>query len=234
MKHFKFICLIFLLGLAGQGSTESRIVSVEGDVKIRRGLEESWLIAAPDMLLEDIDSIMNGETGIVVLQMQDGRNFRMGQNSILDIADLRAISERELFLFLTAKKINSLKVPENQTPVRLQHVSTVRADQKTVADTQDARIQNIAWKREANAALAMVDQSYHPNAVVKIYKILGKYAAGVDRSRLYLYLGKAFEALDENGRALEAYQSALNFSDPSTDSSVTVESSEAILRLKQP
>ena len=58
-----------------------RIKSSSGDVKIRRGVEETWHPASAGTELEEIDSILTGEAGQVVLELTGGGTFRLVKKS---------------------------------------------------------------------------------------------------------------------------------------------------------
>ena len=232
MLKINTICFVCLsLFMAGENFAGARILSLKGDVKVRRGMEETWQPAAVNMLLEDMDSILNGETGSVVLSIDDGRTFYMGGNSILDIADLRRITEQQLFLYLTARKIRSLDPPAGEKPIRIQNVSTVRADDRSQTESASTAANDLC-AQETNAALAMAEQAFYPNAVMKMHKILEAHGSIADKGSLYFYLGRSFEALDDRGRALEAYQSVLRYATPK-QRSFRSEAESAMKRLKQ-
>ena len=59
-----------------------RIKSSSGDVKIRRGVEETWHPASSGTELEEIDSILTGEGGHVVLELAGGETFRLSHNAM--------------------------------------------------------------------------------------------------------------------------------------------------------
>lgn len=193
------------------GTTSARIIQLEGDVKIRRGLEESWSRADLDMLLEDIDTILTGERGEVVLRLGTGKKFRLGSNAIVDIGDLRKISERELFLLLMSEKVGRLTPAAPDGKLRIANVSVVRAENK--AHTSKAKVDDLkALHRvqETNGARAMYAQKFYPNAIVKFHRILQKNP-GLERcSEIYYYLGKSFEKIGEPGRALDAYRTFMH------------------------
>jgi len=231
MLRIKLTLFGLLVYTIVDASAGARIVSMQGDVKVRRGLEETWQMAARGMLLEDMDSILNGEASDVLLELEDGRSFRLGGNAILDIADLRLITEQQLFLYLTAQKIRNLDPPETGKPIRIQNVSTVRADDRSDSSVDNQVEDNLVWMQETNAALAMIEQKYYPNAVMKVHKILDAHAKSADKARLYFYLGQSFEALEDNGRALEAYQGCVGYCKSDQDQ-MRSQAEDAIKRIK--
>jgi tetratricopeptide (TPR) repeat protein len=204
------ILLILLVGvelaLAG-----AKIVKFSGEVRIRRGVEESWQPASIDILLEDLDTILTGVNGIVVLQTSEGINFELGNNSILDISDLRKISEKELFLYLMSQKVQNIEPRAGNTKLRIGNVSVVHGESK--AESENASGDELKPEflvQETNGARALYDQKFYPNAIIKFYKILDKYNSVQNKGEINLYLGRSFEALNHPGQAIDAYQSVID------------------------
>jgi len=202
--------MLLLAGLA-----HAAIIStLNGDVRVRRGLEETWQPASRGMELDDMDTILTLE-GSVELEF-DHKTFFMGSHSILDIGDLRDISRREMFLFLMAQKVNNIP-PRSSDSMRISNASTVHGSKKS-ADTGQADESDAKWRREYNAAMAMYDQEFYTNSVVKLHKIRTRYSQVPDCGKIDFLLGKSFEQLDEVGQAVDAYQRAIqNACDASTD-----------------
>ena len=206
-----FTILIVLLAGIEFAFAGAKIIRFSGEVKIRRGVEESWQPASVGILLEDIDTILTGANGIVVLQTSDGINFELRNNSILDISDLRKISEKELFLYLMSQKVKNIEPPEGKTKLRIGNVSVVHGESKAESEnTSGNDLQPEFLVQETNGARALYDQKFYPNTVIKLYKILNKYNSIQDKGEINLYLGKSFEALNHPGQAIDAYQSVIN------------------------
>jgi hypothetical protein len=197
------------ISACSSAAAEVKIISFSGDVKIRYGVEESWHPAAAGMMMREIDTILTGEASAVVLEMSEGTIFRLGSHAILDIADLRKITEREMFLFLMSQKVNQIPERKDKTPLRIGNVSVVHGESKAGSPQGAAGNESQAWSQEINGARALYDQHYYPNAVVKLHKILIKYPAVSDCGEIHFHLGKAFEALSKSGQANDAYHAAL-------------------------
>lgn len=208
MKTFKskFVFTVFFLGTVSL-SANVHIVKLQGDVKVRMGLDEVWQTASSEMILKNIDTILTGERSAVTLKLSEGITFTLGSQSILDIGDLREITERELFLYLTAEKVKQIPNP-GSPKVRIENVSVVRAENKSVGN-QPHKQSSHFWRYEVNGAKALHDQKFFPNAVIKLMNILKKYGHIENGGLVNLYLGQSFEALEKNGRALDAYHQSL-------------------------
>lgn len=233
----KRIQLAFLI-LAGMAQFVSaapavKIVSLSGEVKVRRGVEETWHLAAAGMRLEEIDTILTGEASAVVLETPDGATFRLSSYAILDIADLRKITEREMFLYLMSNKVNQIPARQEKTRLRIGNVSVIHGTSQAESSRRAAEDESQIWVQESNGAKALYDQHYYPNAVVKLHKILAKYPNLEDCGEIHFYLGKAFEALSKPGQASDAYKIALErLCDDGASKQRADEARQAIERLK--
>jgi hypothetical protein len=187
-----------------------RIVGLRGDVRVRRGLDETWSAAETGMLLKPIDTIFSGETSEVILMLEDGPRFTLGGNAVLDADDLRRITERQMFLFLMSQKIGRMTMPDSASPVHIANVSVVRGSDKRAGTGPLLPADESGWVREKNGARALFEAGYVTNTVVKLHKIIQRYPSIEDRGEIQFALGQAFEALNEPGRAFDAYQRALD------------------------
>ena len=84
---------------------EALILRIHGSVKIRRGVSEEWLPARPNMFLRRIDTIMSEGNSWAELRIDEKETYRLPQKAMLDICDLKRISEDELFLMLMDQKL---------------------------------------------------------------------------------------------------------------------------------
>lgn len=233
------IILVFIMTRICMSQTTVRISGLKGDVKIRRGMEESWDQAGIGLLLNSIDTILTGEASEVVLELSEGTTFLLGSQAILDIADLRKITERELFLYLMSQKINKIEPRNKNSKLHIENVSVVRAERKTMMlPSKQTAGESMMWHLEINGAKALYSQRYYTNAIVKFHKIIEKYPDYKDCGRTHYYLGRSFEKINETGRAIDAYQQVLerlknNSCENAYNQSMAKDASEAIIRLKK-
>lgn len=203
------LILLFCFLMGATATAQVRIAKITGDVKIRRGLEEVWQPTAAGTLLEEIDSILTGEASQAVLELPDGRSFLLPANAILDVSDLRRITERELFLLLMSRKIRSLPTSE-KTRLKIGRINVVHGEEKTdsLQSLPPAR-RNGEWRLLKNGATALFHNHLTTNAILKFSNILETYPEEQDCGEIHFFLGKSFEKLNKPGEALEAYQTVL-------------------------
>lgn len=208
----KIILLVILLLLYQSvfASQQVKIVTIKGEVKVRRGVEEIWQPAELGMLLEEIDTIQTGEKSEVTLKIEPGKNFKLNSSAQIDISDLREVSQKEMQLYLMTKKISKIKPRKQRTPLRVGNVSVVHGLKAEDAEPAEKNKNKKAWRKETNGAKALFDFQYYTNTVIKLNKILAKYSPQNDCGEIHFFLGKSFEALNKNGQAIDAFEVVLN------------------------
>lgn len=210
MKNILYIFISFILIIQTVSAEISiKIISTKGEALVRFGLEEDWKIAVSGINLKEIDTILTGEGGEIVLQFKGEKKFILGSNSILDIGDLREIQEKELFLFLMSKKVEKIEHRNGKTKLRIGNVSSVYGEDKSKSDT--TKLKNVDYsKKEINGAIALFIQQYYTNTLYKLHNLVDKYKSKINIGKINFYIAKAFEALDKNGQAMDSYQRVID------------------------
>jgi hypothetical protein len=231
---------LMILGILGTSlQADVKIVKAKGKVMVRFGIEESWHKAQIGSILKNIDSILSGEDGMVTLELEKGIQFKLGANAVLDVGDIREIQQRELFMYLMSQKIDQLDIKEETTPIKVGNVSIVHGDSKQAQQSVNVDSEQEDWYLlEINGALALYDHQYYPNTIIKFIKIQNKYDASRDKGKIDYFIGKSFEALNDQGQAQDAYKRALDeynqTKDPSSKEQTWVsDARESLKRLDQ-
>jgi len=240
MKNIFYIlvCSIFFTQFVN-AEISVKVIDTKGDTKVRFGLEEKWNKASAGMDLNEIDTILTGENGEIIIQFESGKKFILGSNSILDIGDLREIQEKELFLYLMSKKVEKFEPRSEKTKLRIGNISSVYGEDKSKSDSTDTiNAEDSISGKEVNGAVALFVQKYYTNTLYKLHNLLDKYKSRINLGKVNYYIAKAFEAMDKKGQALDAYQKVIdNYEDQATlsneDKIYLSESKNAISKLKQ-
>ncbi len=205
---FKFTCLWLFAWSAGYPyAAVVEIIKISGTVQVRHGLEEKWNLTLTGATLREMDSITTGPESEATLRTSDGLLFTLGANAMIDIADLRRITEQEMFLFIMSQKIEKLAAPGKKTGLEIGSVSVIHGIDKATqipAEMPDAA----SLVREMNGALALQQQRFYTNAVVKYHKLLRQDRQPLRQSLIRYELGCCFEQLQQPGQALDAFQTA--------------------------
>ncbi len=205
-----FLSLIILIQTAN-AEISIKIISTKGEAKVRFGLEEEWKSAVTGINLKEIDTIFTGEGGEIILLLEGGKKFVLGNNSLLDIGDLREIQEKELFLFLMSKKVENIEPRNGKTKLRIGNISSVYGEDQSNSDTINVKNSvNSISKKEINGAIALYVQQYYTNTLYKLHTLLDKYKSAISVGRINFYIAKAFEAIDKKGQAMDSYQNVID------------------------
>ncbi|MBN1155910.1 hypothetical protein JXB12_13410 [candidate division KSB1 bacterium] len=236
MKKLSLFLLLNLLFVnRSLTAIQVTILKINGEVQIRKGVEETWIRAREGMILEDIDSIMTGVGSSAELSLTGHTLFRLASNAMLDVTDLRDITEQELFLYIMEQKLKKIEPASSKTKLRIGNVSVVHGESQSNGQIDPADQHPDFWIQEKNGAIALYEQDYLTNSIVKIYKTLEIYPNIQDCGEMHLYLGKSFEALHKKGQAIESYMIAMQKSQtPTCDIDIrNVVAREADLALKR-
>ncbi len=210
MKNIIFM-LVFICLSVTSIHADVKILQTQGKVMVRLGLDETWQKAQVGAILKNIDTILSSENGQVILELEDGTKFKLGSNAILDIADIRTIQQRELFMYLMSQKIDNLEKADDSKKVKVGNVSIVHGQSKEADDKTEVKTDQEDWYPfEINGARALYDHQYYPNTIIKFMKIQNKYSAERDQGKIDYYIAKSFEELNDPGQARDAYQRALD------------------------
>jgi hypothetical protein len=236
MQKIKIIFVLFHLFVLKTlfANHDVEIVRVNGDVKVRRGIEENWIRAAVGMELKEIDTILSLE-GEVLLKIDKGLNFHLGNNSMLDIGDLRQITKRQLFLFLMAQKIDKIESGKESKKLRVGNVSVIHGESREQIDNFPEHSIQIKLEQEINGAKALYLQNFFTNSILSFYKILNRYSTNDHAVEIFYYLGKSFEMIAEPGQAIDCYHNAVEIAaknEKNKESSLLQEINEALHKLK--
>jgi len=194
------------------------IVKMEGEVKVRPGLEETWQKAKLGMILKDIDTILTGEEAWVELKNENGSTFRLSSYAVLDISDLRKVREKDLFQFIMSKKIEKLDPVDKKAKIRIGNVSVVHGSQVISDSINVESVDNSDWfRRETNGTLAMYRHDLFRNTILKAYKVISNYDTSQNCGLLYFYMGRSFEALNQKGQAADYYRQSIACSEKVED-----------------
>jgi hypothetical protein len=211
MKRCAMIAIWFGAASAAlvSGERAATVASMRGDVRVRRGLDEAWSSAVPGAPLEPLDTVWSGEGSEVTLRLEDGTRFTLGSSAMLDVGDLRRITEKQMFLFLMSRKVGRLPDAGEAVPIRVANVSVVRGSDAGRTAPRPGPERTDGWILEKNGAGALASAGMTTNAVVRLVRILERYPSMRDGGEVHWMLGRAFETLKETGRAADAYREAL-------------------------
>ena len=210
----KTICLLFIYIFGAHLSSLSadvRIKAISGDVQVRRAIQETWQQARKDDVLKETDTILTGAQSHADIILENGKVVQLKSETMLDIIDLRNITDQELFVYLMSLKVKKIKSTDANKKIRIGNVSVIHGASKSrTGTTAEEPVDSNRSLQERNGADALYTNALYPNAIIKLHKLLVKYSHLDDCGELHYYLAKSFQAIQKKGQAMDAYRIAID------------------------
>ncbi len=165
------------------------IQKLQGDVSVRHGVTEAWThIAVGDVLRPD-DSMKIGERGsaqLLVHVTRDGamttKRMSMPSEVIVDMSDIRDLSQEELMLKLTMEKVRASSYQWKNEELQLPNASVVHGqNQSDGASPRENDAQTGAL--QLNGARVLFDNGFYSTCALRTMELF----------RLYPPLSSVFE-----------------------------------------
>jgi hypothetical protein len=103
-----YIMLVIVLVAAVGVRAEITVDAARGDVRARHGVTESWTEVAAGDVLKPNDSIRTGPGAQAVIRVEGedaSRTIRLPGDVIVELSDIRQLTQEELMLKLTMEKV---------------------------------------------------------------------------------------------------------------------------------
>jgi len=180
-----------------------------GDVSVRHGVTEGWTTVAVGDVLRPNDTMRTGKDGnaVLVLQGMSGTSVKrlsLPAMVIVDMSDIRDLTQEELMLKLTMEKVRSS--PEPTAPERLQipDAGVVHGtDAKSMGQSRENDPQ--IGRALLNGTKVLCDNGFYATGVLRVMEVFRLYPslAGVFDHRLLL--AEALEKSNLKGEAIAEY-----------------------------
>lgn len=208
--------LVLVLVMAGGLLSPARagdfvIQKATGDVSVRHGVTEQWTKAAVGDVLKPDDTMKTGKRGSAVLvgQVPDGttaasRRITLPQEVIVDLSDIRDLSQEELMLKLTMEKVRASSYQWKSDALRIPNAAVVHgangADAGTLQEN-DPGIGLLQW----NGAKVLYSNGYYSTCVLKSMEIFRLYPSVGTTFENRMLVADALEKAALRGEALSEY-----------------------------
>lgn len=169
--------IIFVTGIANvasAGDNSCQLLSVNGEIQVRRSNTLAWEPATVEGLLEARETVRSGDASTARLLTFDGSIFTLPPNTQFEIHELRRMSRDELVLELTALDLQKLPVrkfaPENQPGAFILH-----GELPDSAGQREGSKSGDYIQCEERSALALFAQGYLTGFVLKWNRLLSAF-----------------------------------------------------------
>jgi hypothetical protein len=218
MKKIGVLIVALLPGITWAGGIT--VLKSTGDVKVRQGVTEVWNAVASGDELRAHDTMRTGRGGSAVLGVHldaDGSTKRITLPSqvIVDISDIRTLTQEELMLKLTMEKVRASSYEWKNEDLQLPNAAVVHGENR---GTQGDVAENDHQIGEflLNGTRVLFDNGFYATTVLRALEVFRMYPALGSVFNHRLLLAQAMEQASLRGEALAEYGSLLKMDGLST------------------
>jgi hypothetical protein len=233
------VMAVLALALCIHASSHAGNITVQkinGDVSVRHGVTEVWTTVAAGDALRPNDTMRTGKSGsatLVVQETPDGtiRRLALPPDVIVDMSDVRELTQEELMLKLTMQKVRA-------TPQQLRNDGPQISDAAVVHGTDQSRTTSIAendpliGRSLLNGTKVLLDNGFYATGVLRTLEVFRMFPAlaGIIDNRIVL--AGALEKANLRGEAVAEYAAIRRLEGLSLSQAAVVEGRMEALRSK--
>jgi len=180
------------------------VKAVKGSVEVRKGVTEEWKKVKVGDLLKPEDSMRTGPGSTATVEY-DKRKLTVPEMTILDISDVRQLSQEDFLLKLAMQNILSVP-PRERDELSIPSATVLHGDNasKTNAPVfSDSKV----GEMELHGARVLFDNSYYATAILKSKETLRTHPELKSNFDARLTIATAFEKMKLTKEAVTEYSS---------------------------
>jgi hypothetical protein len=180
---------------------------VQGDVSVRQGVTETWTRVGAGDSLKPNDTMRTGKKGsaviVAVLRGDVTKRITLPADVIVDMSDIRDLSQEELMLKLTMEKVRASSYEWKNEDLRIPDATVVHGAQRGAATAPAAPADSgrLQW----NGARVLFENGFYSTGVLKALEIFRLFPAVAAVVSNRLLIGEALEKAGLHGEALAEY-----------------------------
>jgi hypothetical protein len=216
MKTVAIAMLIFL-GMATLSGGQIVVQKVQGDVQLRQGVTEVWHRVAPGDILKPDDTMKTGPKGTAVILVpaaspqKSSKRVTLPPDVMVDISDVRELSQEELMLKLAMEKVRSSSYQPTNDGLNIPNASVVHGTNKS-GETALPENEIAVGILQLNGTRVLFENGFYPTCALKAMEVFRLFPALGERFGNRLLVAEALERARLKGEALNEYGAMLKLS----------------------
>jgi hypothetical protein len=192
--------------MLGAANADIKVSSVKGDVYVRHNVQEQWVRVAVGDILKPEDSMkLEKESSATVLI--DGTNkLTLPELVIVDLSDLRTLSQEELLLKLAMERIRSVPAGQQDEERQIPKTTTVYGKLRPSMESLSSPPPPAAVL-QLNGTHLLFEKGFYATCVLKAKGLMRQYPDLPGRLDALLMVAGALEKMKLDGEALSEYLS---------------------------
>jgi hypothetical protein len=211
MKAVGMVALLMLLvSVAVAGGIQ--VQRMQGDVSVRQGVTEVWTRVAVGDVLRPDDTMKTGLKGSAVLMVSMGngtfKRITLPPEVIVDMSDIRELSQDELMLKLTMEKVRSSPYEWKNEDLQVPNAAVIHGTDKS---TGSAALENdpAVGLMQLNGTRVLYENGYYSTCALKAMEVFRFHPSLAGRFENRLLVAEALERARLRGEAINEYGAML-------------------------
>lgn len=208
MRVVVLLVLATLVAVAGG----IQVQKAQGDVSVRQGVTEVWTRVAVGDILRPDDTMKTGPKGtaVLVVPMVTGawKRILLPPEVIVDISDIRELSQDELMLKLTMEKVRSSSYEWKNEELNVPNASVVHGANKGTGVSPSENDPAVGLM-QLNGTRVLYDNGFFSTCALKAMEVFRAYPDLAARFDNRLMVAEALERARLRGEAMNEYGSIL-------------------------
>jgi len=208
MRVLSVILVASLTGTAWAGGIT--VQHVQGEVSVRHGVTEEWMPVTPGSALKPDDSMRTGTKGAAVLIVAapdasaPPKRVTLPPEVIVDLADVRELSQEELMLKLTMEKVRASSYQWKDDDLRIPNAGVVHGnDRESEPAHTTGRVET--GKMQLNGTRVLFENGYTSTGILKALEVFRLYPPLAASFENRMMVAEAMERASLRGEALNEY-----------------------------
>lgn len=207
MKRILFVFAAIAIVTVALQAEEFVVKSLKGKAKVRHGVMETWSMVSVGDTLKPEDTILTEDGAAIVIVKSAAIRYSIPGSSMLDIADLRNLSQDELLLRLAMENIKSVPVQQRPNDLTVPNTTIVHGDDIS-KDAEALKLPRTEiGSLQMRGVEVLYDNSFYASGILKSKALLRLFPEARDEFSFRFQLAKAFEQVNLYDEALTEYVS---------------------------
>ncbi|MDI6802635.1 MAG: hypothetical protein QME58_02160 [Bacteroidota bacterium] len=170
MVKFNLV-LTLILGLTINIFAEIKLLSVKGDVKVRRGVNEQWQQIKAGEILNLEDAIFIGGKSTASISLNRQKKITLPEKTIVEISDLRYLSREELLLKLAMDRIIAVPQQDRRDELMPARTTVIHGEKKSeTSAAMKPTIENAL--KMLNGAKLLFENNFYGTCALRVRDVL--------------------------------------------------------------